>query len=448
VAGGGSGGDGGAAVNASLNCPMDVACDAAGNFYIADKFNSRVRVVSTNGIITTVAGGASSFQDNVPATNSALGVVEGVTIDRSGNLYIADYGAKYIQKVDTNGIITTVAGNGIGNYSGDGGPATNASLIGPSGVACDAVGNVYFADRTFDAYFSGPNNNRVRKVDTNGIITTVAGGASVDTGNMATNASLNMPSKLTFDAVGNLYIADTLNGLVRKVDTNGIITTIAGGGSGGDGGPATEAGISPCGLAFDRAGNLYIGDWANGEVRKVDTSGIITTVAGGGSGGPGGAATNANLFGISGGPEGVAFDKAGNLFIADPSNNHVYKVLMYAAYPTFTLNSVSADNAGDYTVVVSNPNGCATSQVAALTVATSNIPPQIIVGNGKPGFQTNGFFGVTTSGAVGQTNVIDGSTNLVNWSPLFTNVVGSTPSFFFDSSSTNYPWRFYRARSP
>jgi hypothetical protein len=175
----------------------------------------------------------------------------------------------------------------------------------------------------------------------------------------------------------------------------------------------------------------------------VDTNGIITTVAGNGSptySGDGGAATNASLYR----PFGVAFDAAGNLYISDFINCRIRKVLLYAGYPTFTLNNIGVTNAGNYTVVITSPYGSVTSAVASLTVI---VTPQIIASGASFGFTTDqSGFGFNISGVVGQTIVIDGSTNLLDWTPLFTNTANGTPAYFFDAASTNFPGRFYRAR--
>jgi sugar lactone lactonase YvrE len=257
-----------------------------------------------------------------------------VALDAAGKLLIADYYNNRIRRVDvTTGIITTAAGNGTAGFSGDGGPATSASLAYPGGVAVDAAGNLFIADY-----------NRIRRVDgTTGIITTVAGngisGFGGD-GGPATSASLDRPGGVTIDAAGNLLIADQFNHRIRRVDgTTGIITTVAGNGTpffNGDGGPATSAALDyPAGVAIDAAGNLLIADRVSDRIRRVDgTTGIITTVAGGGTGtggasrptagfsGDGGPATSASLFN----PAGVAVDAAGNLLIADQSNQRIRRV--------------------------------------------------------------------------------------------------------------------------
>ncbi|MEJ2430700.1 MAG: NHL repeat-containing protein, partial [Deltaproteobacteria bacterium] len=336
----GYGGDGGPATEASMKYPSDVTVDASGNVYFADGYNWRVRKIDTNGIITTVAGGGSWGED-IPATEAAMSPTD-VACDGSGNLYISDGYSKSsrIWKVDEHGILRRVAGLGPQGYSGDGGPARDALLHGPNGVAVDAEGNIYFGD-------SG--NDRIRKVDTSGIITTVAGtgiaGFSGD-GGPAIQARINDPRDVEVDAEGNLYIADNANNRIRKVDTSGIITTVAGGGSPadllGDGGPATEAALrGPHGVAVDRSGNLYIADDFKGRIRKVDTRGIITTVAGTGISsdplGDGGPATQARLNQL----EGVALDSLGNLYIADTYNYRIRKV-------SSPLVQVASMEAGDF----------------------------------------------------------------------------------------------------
>ena len=260
-------GDGRLATDANLAFPADVAVDATGNLYISDAGNERVRKVSVDGIIATVAGsGVNEFSgDGGPAASASLARPTGVAVDAAGNLYISDSGNRRVRKVSVDGIISTVAGNGVAGFSGDGGPATSASLFGASAVAVDAVGNLYIAD-----------GNRIRKVSPVGIIATVAGnglrGFSGD-GGPAISAQLNSPRGVTVDAAGNLYIADTVNNRIRKVSADGTITTVAGNGVkgfSGDGGLATDANLNfPPGVAVDGGGNLYIADTQNRRIRKV-----------------------------------------------------------------------------------------------------------------------------------------------------------------------------------
>ncbi len=317
----GFGGDGGPAVEAQLARPTGVALDGAGNLYIADLGNRRIRKVDAAGAISTVAGdGTYGFGgDGGAATAAQLISPIDVAVDGTGNLYIADLGNRRIRKVDAAGAISTVAGDGTPGFGGDGGPATAAQLSGPYGVALDGAGNLYIADR---------NNHRIRKVDAAGVISTVAGDGTYGfggDGGPAVAAQLDTPYGVAVDGAGNLYIADRLNHRIRKVDSAGAISTVAGGGPIGDGGAAVAAQLySPRGVAPDGAGNLYIADSFNNRIRKVDAAGVISTVAGAGTrgyGGDGGAATEAQL-----GPRGVALDGAGNLYIADASNRRIRKV--------------------------------------------------------------------------------------------------------------------------
>ena len=342
-------GDGGIADSAKLNSPFGVAVDASGNLFIADEYNKVIRKVSTNGIITTVAGnGTYGYSgDGGSATSAKLNYPTGVAVDASGNLFIADEENHRIRKVSTSGVITTVAGNGTKGYNGDGGIADSAELYYPTGVAVDASGNLFIADQY---------NNRIRKVSKSGIITTVAGngyGAGTNNGGYsgdggsAISAELNGPNDVAVDAIGNLFIADQGNNVIRKVSTTGIITTVAGNGIlgySGDGGSADSAELNyPTGVAVDASGNLFIADYNNHRIRKVSTNGITTTVAGNGTpgySGDGGSADSAELYY----PSGVAVDASGNLFIADLNNNRIREVIGGAVPVTITKYELRVTN--------------------------------------------------------------------------------------------------------
>jgi len=330
-------GDDGPAINASLH-PNGVTVDAAGNIYIADLSKSVIRRVDTSGIITTVAGfdgEKTQFSgDNGPATQASIYISSnhnGLAVDSAGNLYIADDGHQRIRKVDTKGIITTVAGNGKQNYSGDGVPATSTSLYRPSGVAVDNAGNLYIAD-TYNARIRKVDTNGI-------ITTVAGNGGLgyAGDGGPASAATLFLPMDVALDAAGNIYIADQNADVIRKVDSiTGIITTVAGNGNvqgpQGDGGLATNAILDgPYSVAVDNAGNIYIAEYVAHRVRKVDPMGFITTAVGAvstGSLGDGGPPTSAQIV-----PAGLAVDSAGNYYIADEGHNRIRKVTLGARVP-------------------------------------------------------------------------------------------------------------------
>jgi uncharacterized repeat protein (TIGR01451 family) len=365
-------GDSGPAISAELQNPWGVAVDKAGNVYVADQTNNRIRKVDTNGNITTVAGNGTAgyIADGVSAASTELNNPYNVTLDSAGNLYIADYYNSRVRKVDTNGIITTVAGNGTYGSTGDGGAATSAELSYPIGLAVDSAGNLYIGDYL---------NNRVRKVDTTGTITTVAGNGTAGytgDGTAATGAEINGPNGVALDSTGNLYIADYYNNVIRKVSTAGIITTVAGNGTAGfsgDGGMATSAELSvPWTVTVDSAGNLFIGDEGNDRVRRVDTSGTITTIAGNGTlgySGDAGPALSAELYY----PTGVALDSAGYLYVGDLSNNRIRKVSPGGQAPV-SFGSITVGQTGTSQPVVLSIN-------ADLTIASSQTSGDFTVTN-------------------------------------------------------------------
>ena len=321
-------GDGNLAVNAQFDGPTDLTYDSNGNLFFVDGQNSVVRKIDTNGIISTIAGnGIPGYSgDGGLATDAQLYVPYGIVFDSNNNLYISEIGNNVIRKIDTNGIISTIAGNGIQGYSGDGGLATDAQLYGPFGITFDKNYNLYIGERY---------NNVIRKIDTNGIITTIAGngnqGYSGD-GGLATDALLYGCRSVTFNDNGDLYIADRNNHVIRKIDTNGIISTIVGNGIqgySGDGDLAINAQINyPRIVIFDNYDNFYFSESSSHVIRKVDNTGVITTVAGNGTSGysgDGGIATNAGLKA----PFGMILDSkdaGGNLIFCDNNNNVIRKI--------------------------------------------------------------------------------------------------------------------------
>lgn len=343
-------GEGGSATGASLCRPVGVAADPAGNLLIADSSNNRIRRVdAATGIITTFAGNGTGQHsgDGFAATSGSLAQVAGVAVDGAGNLYLADNQNGRVRRVDAaTGVMTTVAGTGKFGLSGDGGPATGADFSVPYDVATDAAGNIFVADQ---------KNSRIRRVDAaTGVVTTYAGGGywnqpNEGDGGLATNAVVGVVYHIAVDGAGNLYIS--ADNRVRKVNAaTGIITRVAGngfyysgsGGPSGDGGPATSAPLAANGMAIDKAGNLYIAGEYN--VRRVDAAtGIITTVAGSGKwgySGDGGPAMSANLVATD-----VAFDKAGNLLIL--GNNRIRRVDAVTGIITTVAGDGSLGFSGD-----------------------------------------------------------------------------------------------------
>ncbi len=374
----GYGGDGAAATAARLNSHSGVAADGSGNLYIADSGNHRIRKVdASTGNISTVAGtGTAGYSgDGAAATSARLRSPRGVAVDGAGNLYIADYSNRRIRKVDAStGNISTVAGTGLLGYSGDGGAATSARLSNPYGVAVDGSGNLYIADT---------NNHRIRRVDAaTGNISTVAGsgatgnigGAYSGDGGAATSARLNAPIGVAVDGSGNLYIADRNNHRIRKVTAStGNISTVAGSGtqgSSGDGAAATAAQISrPRGVAVDGSGNLYIANQDNNSIRKVDAStSNISTVAGRATS-DGAAATAAQLnF-----PYDAAADGSGNLYIADAGSHSIRKVDASTGNISTAAGNGTAGYSGDGAAAtaaqINSPRGVAVDGSGNLYIA-------------------------------------------------------------------------------
>ncbi len=419
-------GDGGAATNAYLRNPTALAIDSLGNIFIADSMNNRIRKVNTNGIITTIAGtNVTGYSgDGGVATNAKISAPYGITVNKEGAVYFVDAANARIRKVNTNGIINTIAGNGTNGFSGDGGQATNAQIkvLDVSGMCFDSLGNLFFVDG---------GNGRVRKIDTNGIITTTISG-------------LNTARGMTIDSSGNFFVTEGTR--IRKFDTNNVATTVAGGGASlVDGGLATNAQIVPFCVCVDTIGNLFFGDNNSGRrgVRMVDTNGIMTAAAGGhsdlvGSTGDGYTATNATL----GCPYAVVFDPYGNLLILDEFYSVVRKVWV-AGLPTFPFGRLSPNFSGNYQVVVTDSNGSTTSTLASLSIQYPAITEMFVNTNfrrfqlGWPAFQPSVF-------------QVQWTTNLASgvWSNLGStvpyNATTNGTARRLDAGWSNYVYGFYR----
>lgn len=322
-------GDGGLAIDAKLNHPENVCINKYGDIYIVDAENNRIRkIIAATGIITTIAGtGVAGYNgDNIPATNAQLFIPMDICIDTAENIFVSDILNRRIRKINSKtGVISTIAGNGTQGNSGDGGQATDAQINGVTGLSTDKNGNLYLADN---------DNNNVRMIDVQtGVISTIAGtgitGYNGDNG-LATNATLHQPCQISLNSRGDIFISDNINNAIRRVDhETRIITTIAGTGTeghSGDGGPATSANLrKPYGISVDYNDNLFIAEFWNGVVRRIDDkTGIIITVAGFdtvGYSGDGGPATAARIA-----PAGISVDKHGTIFISDYGNHCIRKV--------------------------------------------------------------------------------------------------------------------------
>jgi len=316
-------GDGGPAVSAFIGQAGNITVDPTGNLYIWDATDSRIRKVNTAGIISSVT-----------ATIGQLKEIEGtggLATDSTGNLYIGDTQSYLVRKVDTAGVMTTIAGNGTAGFSGNNGngsQATSVAICSPSGVVADRAGNVYFGSSICGT---------VRKIDPSGVLSTFAGNGSP--------SFSETPWALAMDNSGNLYACDDGVGTrVYKVTPSGAITVIAGNGTkgfSGDGGPAISAQLFEAhGVAVDAAGNVYIADTSNHRVRKVDTNGIITTVAGGPNTAPN-EVDGGSPIGVNVGALDVAVDSSGKLYIY--GGNRVYKVTGLSSGTTPPVPAISAN---------------------------------------------------------------------------------------------------------
>jgi sugar lactone lactonase YvrE len=369
-------GDGGPATDAELNTPQGLAFDTSGNLYICDYYSNRIRMVNTSGIISTFAGQSGLFEEGVAATNAEFSYMQNITTDAAGNVYVADMDNQRIRMINaTSGVVTTLAGGGISGqedpFGGDGGPATAAHLYFPCAMAFDGSGNLYICDQ---------DNQRVRMVNPAGTITTFAGNGTfgfVDNVD-ATGAEFRYPTGVAVDHAGNVYIVDNGNYRVRKVDAGtGIISTIAGNGTSGysgDGGPATSAELkNPLDVGVDGAGNVYISD-GNYCIRMVDAAGNISTVAGNGTAGfsgDGGPAVDAQMAT----PWGIKVDNGGDIFIADDDNQRIRLVQANGIISTIAGNGTagfSGDGGSALSASLNFPKGIAYDNAGNLYIADEN----------------------------------------------------------------------------
>jgi sugar lactone lactonase YvrE len=348
----------GTGTSAKFSNPYGVAVDASGTVYVADSGNHRIRKVSPTGVVTTLAGFSWGFADGT-GTSAQFTSPGGVAVDASGNIFVADRGNNRIRKVSPTGVVTTLAGSTQGFADGTG---TSAQFSNPYGVAVDAGGNAYVADYA---------NHRIRKVSPTGVVTTLAGSsANSYADGTGTSASFNYPFGVFVDASGNVYVADSANNRIRKVSPTGVVTTLAGGSGGFADGTGTSAKFSnPYGVAMDTSGNLYVADLSNNRIRKVSTTGVVTTLAGSGTRG---SSDGSALAGFAG-PNCVAIDAAGNLYVAEKDQHRISKILPDGTLTTLAGGSAAgfADGTGT-SAQFTNPRGVAVDASGTVYVADHN----------------------------------------------------------------------------
>jgi hypothetical protein len=430
--GNGYSGDGGLATNAWIYRPTHAIADTSGNLYIADFQNNRIRKVNTSGIISTLAGtGVSGYTgDGGPATSAKLNGPTALAFDSVGNLYVAEQYNYCIRKINiSTGIISTVAGGTGYGFSGDGGPATSAKFAYPVGLAIDKHGNMYISDM---------GNNRIRKVNALGVISTYVGNGVAGyggDGGPATSAVIKSPNNICLDSVGNLYVADNGNFRIRKINLNDSIFTIAGNGTpasgGGDGGLATLATVgNTFAVACDHYGNIYISE--NLHVRKINSSGIITTLAG--------TSTSSNYNGdgilaIQAGidPRGMWFDKFNNLFVADNNNNRIRKVTFCAVPISVNYNGLTTICGGVQDTIVASGASTYTWSTSASNIINDTlfINPSNSVNYTLTGV-SGGCIGVQTFSVIVNPIITIASTNSI--------VCAGSNATLTANGATTYTW--------
>ncbi|MBK9502396.1 MAG: hypothetical protein IPO06_24045 [Leptospiraceae bacterium] len=305
----------GTGISASFKYPQGLGIDSSGNIYVGDTQNNKIRKITSGGVVTTLAGSGAQGSADGTGTSATFYYPYQIAVDSSNDLYVTDAGNNKIRKVTSSGVVTTFAGSGsTGSADATG---TAASFSYPLGVAIDSNGIIYVSDA---------NNNKIRKITSSGVVTTFAGSGSAGaTDATGASASFNSPHSIAIDLSGNLYVADMNNNKIRKITSSGVVTTLAGSGAQGsvDGTGTSATFYSPQGIAVDSNGNLYIGDLFNNKIRKITSSGVVTTLAGSGSqGSSDGLGTSASFYY----PYNIVIDSNGFLYVADDGNHKIRKI--------------------------------------------------------------------------------------------------------------------------
>ncbi|MDP6794196.1 MAG: immunoglobulin domain-containing protein [Verrucomicrobiota bacterium] len=387
-------------VEAQFDGLRDIALDSSGNVYVADVGNHKIRKITPEGVVSTLAGSGSKGSIDGPGADAQFSMPNGIALDSSGNIYVTDLINHKIRKITPEGVVSTLAGSGASG-SADG-PGADAQFYWPRGIALDSSGNVYVADM---------HNNKIRKITPEGLVSTLAGSGSAGSADgLGADAQFSVPLGMALDSSENVYVADAINNKIRKITPEGLVSTLAGSGAAGSAdGLGADAQFSfPWGVTLDSFENVYVADVGNHKIRKITPEGVVTTLAGSGSkgsaDGPGGDAQFAY-------PSGIALDSSGNIYVADTINNKIRKIIpggrsasadlgttisievvatgaepiSYEWYhmgvlvagangSTLQLTNLEEEDAGGYHVVVSNIAGSVTSDTAVLKV---ELPPTI-----------------------------------------------------------------------
>jgi sugar lactone lactonase YvrE len=406
-------------VAASFNFPIGAAVDVSGNMYVGDFNSHKIRKITSAGVVTTFAGSGTAGSTNGTGTAASFYNPSGVTIDASGNVFVAEKGSNKIRKITPAGVVTTLAGSGTAGSANGSGAA--ASFNFPIGVTIDAFGNVYVADQY---------NHKIRKITSAGVVTTLAGsGTAGATDGTGTAASFNYPFGVAVDATGNVYVSDE-NHKIRKISPVGLVTTFAGSGvQGATNGNGTEASFSsPTGMTFDASGNMYVAEYSGNKIRKITQSGVVTTLAGSGAQGSTDAIGTAASFNN---PTGLAIDASGNLYVGDSSSNKIRKIsaVGYGISPslpaglsfdattgTISGTPITVTVATLYTITAYNTSGSSSTTVTIATCSALITPTFAEVATVCYG---ENFALPTTSN-----NSITGT-----WSPALNNTTTTTYTF-------------------
>jgi len=386
----------GNSTTASFNIPFGVAVDSSGNIFVADEMNNKIRKIDSSGNVTTVAGdGNATFADG-NSTTASFKYPTGVALDGSGNIFVSDYGNNKIRKIDTSGNVTTVAGTGVMGFAD--GNSTTAKFGQPTGVALDGSGNIFVADY---------GSNKIRKIDSSGNVTTVAGdGTATFADGNSTTASFKDPYGVALDSSGNIFVSDTHNHRIRKIDINGNVTTVAGTGNAtfADGNSTTASFNNPTGIAVDSSGNIFVADWLNNRIRKIDTSGNVTTIAG--TGAPTFADGDSTIAKFHS-PSSVAVDSSGNIFVADQTNHRIRKIA-----PRLNKLTGTPTQAGVYDVNLTLSDGVNTVEHNfQITVNHVNVAPALTLTDYQAWASVGSDY-IDTMSVPGISSVIDSAGNI------------------------------------